>query len=349
MSTASERAGLVVGDLNVALDGRRVLSDLSWSLGASQLGVLLGPSGCGKTTLLRVIAGQVGAQPGGRVEVAGRDLTGVPAERRGIVLVSQTTRLFPHLDVARNIGYGLRVRGVAAATRRRRVADLLDLVGLPDLGARDPQTLSGGQAQRVALARALAIEPEVLLLDEPFAQLDPDTRSEMHNLVRSVQREVGTTTLCVTHDRQEALVLADTLAVMLRGTIVAAGVPADLMIRPPDPEVARFLGAVNAVAGHATDGRVSLPGVRADLRVEATGPGVLLLRPESVALRPAPDTEAVSASVHSSTYRGTHQEVLVDLPGGNRLVAHTDLGRTWVHGDRVVVDVLPEHGTWSPT
>lgn len=340
--------GLLFEDISVAFGDQTVLDRASWSIPAGDLGVLLGPSGSGKSSLLRVIAGLHDPGPDGKVITAGKDLRAVEPEGRGIILVSQTTRLFPHLDVARNIGFGLRMQGVPATARRERVAALLELVGLPGFGERAPRTLSGGQAQRVALARALVVEPAVLLLDEPFAQLDPDTRSEMHDVLRTAQREFRTTTLCVTHDRQEAIALADTMAVMLGGRIAAHGQPRDLMINPPRRDVAQFLGALNVVSGQVQSGQVIIPGVQLSRPEPAPGPGTLVLRPESVVVTSPPGTTPTDPEVTEVTYRGTHHDVLVALPSGDHLVAHLPLSETCTVGDRVRVRIVDGHGTWFP-
>lgn len=225
--------------------GRRfggfALQGVSLTLPAGAYGVLLGPSGSGKSLLLQTIAG-LHAPETGTVAIAGREVTRIPAERRGVGLVFQQSSLFPHYDIRGNIQYGLEVRRLPAAERRRRVEEMVELLGLNAIVSRPVATLSGGEGQRVALARALAIRPSLLLLDEPLSLVDTNGRRELREVLRRVHRELGLTTLHVTHDREEALALGDRCAVMLHGAVVQSGPMAEVMERPASPEVAHFLG-----------------------------------------------------------------------------------------------------------
>ncbi len=268
------------GTAGPALDG------VDLEMAAGQLTVLVGPSGCGKSTLLRVIAGLIGPDAG-VVRFDGAAMDGVAPEARGAVMVAQGGLLFPHMSVAENVGFGLRMRGVAQAEIAARVAAVLDLVQLGGFGARRPAALSGGQAQRVALARALVVQPRVLLLDEPLSSLDAHLRAEMRDLIRRLQRESAITTLMVTHDPAEATAMADRLALMMGGRIRQVGAPEAVYARPVNGDVARFFGAVTLVPGMAQGGvfdcalgKVALPeGVR-------EGAGQLVIRPEAVLLGP---------------------------------------------------------------
>ncbi|MDT0436546.1 ABC transporter ATP-binding protein [Streptomyces doudnae] len=267
--------------------------DLSVERG-SMLAVL-GPSGCGKSTTLRMIAGLI-EPTAGRVLVDGRDITGIPVHRRDMGMVFQSYALFPHLDVARNVAFGLEMRKVSRAERDRRVAEALDLVRLGHLAGRRIAQLSGGQQQRVALARALVVRPTLLLLDEPLSNLDAQLRGEMRDEIRRIQRETGITAVFVTHDQHEALSMADRVAVLARGRLEQVGSPEDVYERPGSRFVARFVGRANLVEGTVTgsDGErtvVELPGVG---RVPALGTGratgsraAVLLRPHRIALAPA--------------------------------------------------------------
>jgi ABC-type Fe3+/spermidine/putrescine transport system ATPase subunit len=263
-----------------------VLDGVDLDLADGQLTVLLGPSGCGKSTLLRVIAGLAVPDAGG-VRFDGVAMDGVAPEARGAVMVAQGGLLFPHMTVAENIGFGLRMRGIAQGAIAAQVAAVLEQVQLAGFGARRPAALSGGQAQRVALARALVVRPRVMLLDEPLSNLDVHLRADMRDLIRAVQRDSGTTTLMVTHDPAEATAMADHMALMLGGRIRQAGAPEAVYGRPVDVDVARFFGAVTLLPGLARDGvfvcalgQVALPdGVR-------EGPGQLVIRPGAVALGP---------------------------------------------------------------
>jgi putative spermidine/putrescine transport system ATP-binding protein len=225
----------------VALDG------LTLTLAPGELVALLGPSGCGKTTALRLVAGLEDAD-GGRVVVGDRDVTGLPANRRDVGMVFQAYSLFPHMTAHQNVAFGLRLRGVGGAERRRRAAEMLDLVGLATQANRYAHELSGGQQQRVALARALAIRPAVLLLDEPLSALDAKVRAQLRDEIRRVQLEVGITTLFVTHDQEEALAIADRVGVMREGRLEQLGTPTEVYARPATPFVAEFVGLTNRLA-----------------------------------------------------------------------------------------------------
>jgi putative spermidine/putrescine transport system ATP-binding protein len=222
-----------------------VVSDIHLSLEPGSFFALLGPSGSGKTTLLRLIGGYL-APMTGRISLAGHDVTALPPERRRVGMVFQNYALFPHLTARGNVAFGLEVRGVARAECRRRVDELLDLVGLvPDERDRRPGQLSGGQQQRVALARALAIEPALLLLDEPLSNLDRRLREQLRDELAALQRRTGVTTLLVTHDQEEALALADHVGILAHGRLVQIGTPRELYERPCCPFVASFLGEAN--------------------------------------------------------------------------------------------------------
>jgi spermidine/putrescine transport system ATP-binding protein len=242
----------------VALDG------VSLTIAAGEFFSLLGPSGCGKTTLLRMIGG-FDSPSEGRVRIDGQDMTGVPANRRPTNMVFQSYAIFPHLDVARNVAYGLARLGLGAAEERRRVGEALAMVRLEGLDSRRPSELSGGQRQRVALARALVMKPKVLLLDEPLSALDKKLREEMQVELRRLQKTVGITFVLVTHDQYEALSMSDRVAVMFGGRIAQVAPPQEIYQRPRTREVAGFLGGMNFLEGElvAADGRaarVRLPG-----------------------------------------------------------------------------------------
>ena len=229
---------------HVSFDGTRALDGVDLAVGDGELVVLLGPSGCGKTTLLRAASG---LQPldSGRIELDGRDLTGERPDQRGIGLMFQDEVLFPHFDVEGNVAFGLRMARVPLAERRRRVAEVLELVGLSGFEGRDVATLSGGEAQRVSLARALAPKPRVLLLDEPFGSLDRLLRERLINELRPVLDQVGVTAVHVTHDHHEAFALADRIAVMASGRLLRIGTPEEVWTDPRTAQVARFLGHTN--------------------------------------------------------------------------------------------------------
>ena len=222
--------------------------DVDLEIGAGELVALLGPSGCGKSTLLRIVAGFL-RQTSGRVLFDGAPVDHLPADRRGVGIVFQNYALFPHMTVRQNIAYGLECRGWPRARIAGRVDEMLDMVHMREHGARLPRQLSGGQQQRIALARCLAVDPKILLLDEPFGALDKNLRLDMQMEVKRLQRKYGITTILVTHDQEEALSMADRIAVMNRGAIEQIAAPADIYDRPATAFVNAFVGATNLLAG----------------------------------------------------------------------------------------------------
>ena len=241
-------SGLKVCGLTVRFDGVAAVDDVTVGLEPGHVLAVLGPSGSGKSTLLRAVAGLEQAEAG-EVRFDGQDLAGVPTHKRGFALMFQDGQLFPHQTVAGNVGYPLRLRGRSRAEVRSRVAELLDLVGLPGHGDRSPQTLSGGERQRVALARALAVQPRLLLLDEPLSALDRGLRERLAADLRDILTAAGTTALLVTHDQEEAFAVADRMAVMRAGRLVQSGSLAEVWNAPVDGQVAGFLGYATVLHG----------------------------------------------------------------------------------------------------
>jgi putative spermidine/putrescine transport system ATP-binding protein len=302
--------------------------------------VLLGPSGCGKTTALRILAG-LERQDAGTISVGGKDLSRVPANKRDMGMVFQAYSLFPHLTVLDNVAFGHKLRGRSRADRRQRAGDMLDMVGLGEHKARYANQLSGGQQQRVALARALAIEPAVLLLDEPLSALDAKVRVQLRDEIRRVQLDVGTTTLFVTHDQEEALAIADRVGVMNAGRLDQLAPPAELYASPATAFVGQFVGLSNRIRATVTDGTAEVLGVAVPvLPGSATGSGLALVRPES--LRVTADA-AGSASVAAVAFLGPVSRATLTLADGTLAVAQlpsseaADLGV----GQQVTVTVAP--------
>jgi putative spermidine/putrescine transport system ATP-binding protein len=279
------------------------VEDVTLDIPNGQFVCLLGPSGCGKTTLLRLIAG-LEEPSSGQVLVSGQDQTRVPTHKREFGMVFQSLALFPHLTVAENVAYPLAIRGVDRARRRKRAAELLDLVRLPDVSDRRIHQLSGGQRQRVAIARGLAIDPKVFLLDEPLSALDANLREHMQVELRQLQQRLGVTTVVVTHDQKEALTMADVLIVMDQGRVQQMGAPMDLYRDPANAFVAGFIGSTNLLPGRLTDGRLDLPGGTVELaegdRVKCEdGAAVLSVRPRTCA---SPTRACPPASPSSATW-----------------------------------------------
>ena len=298
---------------------RPTVDDLSLTVAQGSLTALLGPSGAGKSTVMRMIAGLTHPDAGD-IRLAGRSLLTLPPERRGVVLVFQNAPLFPHLTLAQNVGFGLRMRGLPAAAIKPQVAAMLERVQLADLGHRRPHQLSGGQAQRGALARALVLKPDLLLLDEPLSNLDPTLRDEMQALIRSLQRETGITTLIVTHDQAEAVVLADRIALILGGRLAQEASPADIFARPASTAVAQFFGGVNFLPGRVTGGAFACALGRLPLPPDqsagfADGPCTLTIRPEAMLIGPEGQAAALPATVTSLTFLGTQTRIGLVLNG----------------------------------
>jgi putative spermidine/putrescine transport system ATP-binding protein len=305
-----------LADLHKTFGSLHALDGLDLALEPGELIVLLGPSGCGKTTALRVLAGLEDADRG-QVLVNGRDITALPANRRDMGMVFQAYSLFPHLTALENVEFGLRLRGRPGGDRRSQATAMLELVGIGPLAARYPHQLSGGQQQRVALARALAIRPQVLLLDEPLSALDAKVRVQLRDEIKRIQTEVGTTTLFVTHDQEEALAVADRVGVMRAGRLEQLGTPAEVYLRPATPFVADFVGLSNRLPGRLDRDGVVVLGTRLPLLSPAgRGPEVTaLVRPESIEVLPDSDGPGRVLTV---SFLGPTSRVTVSV--GERLV-----------------------------
>ncbi len=298
---------------------QHALDGLSLEIAPGEMVVLLGPSGCGKTTALRILAGLDRADEG-RVLVGGRDMTRVPANKRDMGMVFQAYSLFPHMTVRDNVAFGLQLRGHDRERRLRRCREMLDLVGLSAFEDRYAHQLSGGQQQRVALARALAVEPSVLLLDEPLSALDAKVRVQLRDEIRRVQLDVGTTTLFVTHDQEEALAVADRVGVMREGRLDQIAPPVELYARPATRFVAEFVGLSNRL-GARVEGRDALVlGRRLPLLdgSVSSGAGQALVRPEAVTVS---ESGEPNARVVSVAFLGPFSRVQCRLDDGQVVVA----------------------------
>jgi putative spermidine/putrescine transport system ATP-binding protein len=346
--TDAETNYLVIENVSKSYGGTMALTPLNLSLQKGELVTLLGPSGCGKTTLLRIVAG-FNAPTTGRVLLAGRDLTPLPAAKRQMGMVFQAYSLFPNLTAQDNVRFGLKVSGVSAAESDRRLNTLFALIGLEEARTRYPHQLSGGQQQRVALARALAIEPQVLLLDEPLSALDAQVRLNLRDEIRRVQRETGTTTLFVTHDQEEALAISDRVVVMDRGRIAQLGTPEDIYRRPATPFVAEFVGTANGLDAAATgDDLIEVPGWSVPVRVEGArrfsrGERLrLYLRPEELRLSAEPAVGSLTGQVTDRRFLGSVTRLSVQV-GENTLMADLQGNEAAAHpvGEQVNISLSP--------
>jgi ABC-type Fe3+/spermidine/putrescine transport system ATPase subunit len=313
---------LVLDDLAVAYGGETVIRGLDLEVAEGELVSLLGPSGAGKTTVLKTVAGLL-APVRGDIRINGRSVRGLPPEKRSAVMVFQKPLLFPFMNVAQNVGFGLRMLAVAPAEARDRIRDILDLTQLTGLESRRVQAISGGQQQRVALARALVLKPSILLLDEPLSNLDANLRQQMRELIQDIQTETRVTTLLVTHDQSEALMLSHRIGLLLDGRLRQVGAPHDLFHRPADRAVAEFFGGCNFLTGRLREGifdcalgSFPAPGVIANgHRLTAT------IRPEDI-LVGADSDHPIPGRVRKTSFEGVATRLWVDC-GPVRLVVLT--------------------------
>jgi ABC-type Fe3+/spermidine/putrescine transport system ATPase subunit len=332
-------AALACAGLVVSPGGAPVLRGIDLAVPAGARASLVGPSGAGKTTLLRAIAGLTPVSEG-RIRLGDRDLAEVPPHRRRIAVVFQEPRLLPHLSVAENVAFPLRATGAGRVERRARARERLDEVGLGGLADRATTGLSGGEQQRVALARALSAEPELLLLDEPLAAVDPNRREGLRRLIVRLQEERGLTALVVTHDRAEAAELGESMALMLEGRIVQHGPPPDLFERPASAAVARFVGMGNLLRGTVEGGRLAIAG--ASVAVPGPdGPATLGIRPEHVVVD---DAAPLAGRVEEAVYAGTLVRLRLSV-GDLRIDAHVTPSAAPPVGAEIGVE-LPLERLW---
>lgn len=337
----------------------KALNDFNLDIKPGEMVVLLGGSGCGKSTALRALAGLEDIQAG-RILVGGQDVTGVPVNKRDMAMVFQAYSLFPHMTALQNVEFGLEIRGMNRVERRRTAMEKLELVGLADQAGKYTQHMSGGQQQRVALARALAVNPRVLLLDEPLSALDAKVRVQVRDEIRRIQLEAGTTTVFVTHDQEEALAIADRIGVMNHGRVEQIGVPRDLYMRPATEYVATFIGLTNRLPGASNGDEAVVFGQRVPLLPGSKrGDSVaILVRPENMMLAMAADSQShvgeharvsmvhflgslvrVDATISSGEYQrwngGEQLAVTVQLPA-NELPAGLGIGSEIVVTPRAI-------------
>jgi len=329
-----------------ASEGADAVQSLSLMVASQQIVALLGPSGSGKSTTLKMIAGLL-RPTAGEICFDGQDMSKVPAERRSAVMVFQNHLLFPHMSVGQNIGFGMKMRGAGRQAINERVAEMLELVQLPGIEKRRPGQLSGGQQQRVALARALVTQPKVLLLDEPLSNLDAHLRDEMRELIRSIQTRFGITTIFVTHDQEEAVVLADKVALLFEGQLHQYAQPSAFYERPATERVARFFGGVNFIPGKVTRNGVETPLGRfhaPHCEIEL-GQALLSIRPEAVEIdRESVQTDnTLSGVVESRVYMGRYARFKVAAAGHTiEVTTEPSLYHQFTEGDALRLYLPPE-------
>ena len=296
-------APLIVRGLGHVFGQHVALADVNLTIAPGEFIVLLGPSGCGKTTLLSILGGFI-TPTSGRVEIGGKDMTRVAPKDRPTTTMFQDYALFPHMTLRDNVAFGLRMRGMAAKPRAEKAIAMLDMVGLADRADQRPHQLSGGQRQRVALARALAVDPQVLLLDEPLGALDLKLRRQMQDELKSIQRRVGTTFIHVTHDQEEAMAIADRIVVMNQGRIADIGPPQDIYLRPKSLFSAAFMGEINLIPATPNGNSIDTPLGPLALAPISTRRQTLCLRPENIGL--SGDLALGPARLTDAAFFGTH-------------------------------------------
>lgn len=331
-------AALSIQSIDMKFGEVRALHAVDLEIRAGEVIVLLGPSGCGKTTLLSILGGFL--QPtSGKVMIGGRDMTHVAPKDRPTTTMFQDYALFPHMSLIDNVAFGLRMRGVGKKERHRRAGELLALVGLPDAGHRRPHELSGGQRQRVALARALAVDPDVLLLDEPLGALDLKLRRQMQDELKAIQRRVGTTFIHVTHDQEEAMALADRIVVMNAGRIEDVGAPQHIYLQPRTLFSAAFMGEINRIDGQGTDVGLETPLGR--LPLAANGKTALLIRPEAIG--GSGDLALGPATLVDAAFFGTHHRCHYAPLSAPELIIVAHLPQSAVPVEGSVTELYADH------
>ena len=321
--------------------------DLSLVAESGSLTALLGPSGCGKTTTMKMIAGLL-EPTAGDILFDGSSILSLSPERRGAVMVFQNHLLFPYMSVSQNVGFGLKMRHLDRATIDQRVSEMLELVRLPGMEERRPSELSGGQQQRVALARALIVQPKLLLLDEPLSNLDAHLRFEMRDLIRDIQRDLGITTVLVTHDQEEAVVLADRIALIFDGKLQQVDEPMAFYERPHSRRIAAFFGGVNFFPGRQNSRHFDclLGRFGTSQAAPAESDGLLSIRPEDIRIVETADANCCSGTILSQVYVGTHARLKVSVGDQEvHVVAEASTMKTISQGDGITLH-FPEEKIW---
>lgn len=327
---------ITLKNIEKSFDKVKVLNNINFEVPEGKVVSLLGPSGCGKTTSLKIIAGLISPDKG-EIFIGDKAITNVPVEKRGTVIVFQDYLLFPHLNVEENIGFGLKMAKVEKKNISIQVERMLDLVQLKGYNKKYPHELSGGQQQRVALARALAIEPKVLLLDEPFSNLDTKLREDMREFTLEIQKKLNITTILVTHDKEEALMSSNKIAIMLNGEIKQFGTPEELYERPNSIEVADFFGEKNYICCKVIDGRFISEILSFPTKIEDIKSGKAMIKPEDIKIYPQ-GIKGLEGIIISTKYAGNRVYYTL-LVKGIELKAISESSKIYTVGDRVSLDV----------
>ena len=302
---------LILDNISAGYRGQPIISELSLAVKEGEMVAILGPSGEGKTTILKTIAGLLPPLEG-HIQINGLVVNSIAAEKRDVVLVFQKPLLFPFLNVRDNIGFGLRMQGIRGKQAAMKIAEMVELTGLQGLERRKVHQLSGGQQQRVALARGLVLRPSILLLDEPLSNLDADLRQQMRELIQHIRKQTGVTTLFVTHDQGEALMLSDRIALLLQGRLRQLGTPHELFYQPQDAEVASFFGCPNLLEGSIqnntfSSGQIHIPVVSAN-RSQCTA----VIRPEKIDIARGDRPDAITGTVTSISFEGVYTRLGIE-------------------------------------
>lgn len=328
-------------NISVSFDGQKILNNINLQIHDGEFVTLLGPSGCGKTTTLRIIAGFL-EQDSGDVIFEGKNINGVPAYKRQVNTIFQRYALFPHLNVYENIAFGLRLKKMKEDDIKQKVKEMLELVNLKGFGSRNIDSLSGGQQQRVAIARALAVDPRVVLLDEPLGALDLKLRKDMQVELKNIQQKLGITFIYVTHDQEEALSMSDTVVVMNNGEIQHIGTPLDVYNEPANAFVADFIGESNILDGvMREDFHVEFSGMRfqcVDKGFQKDEPVDVVIRPEDIDVVEA-GKGMLQGEVTSVTFKGVHYEIIVDVDNFKWMIQTTQKASV---GDIIGISIKPD-------
>ncbi len=322
-------------------DGTRALEPLSLEIAGGETLVFLGPSGCGKTTTLRIIAGLEQPDIGGQVLFGDSDVTALPIEARHVGMVFQSYALFPNMNVEQNVAYGLKVRKLAKPEISRRVLEMLEMMHITELKDRTIDQLSGGQRQRVALARAIAVQPQVLLLDEPLTALDALLRERLRVDINALLRRLGITAIYVTHDQAEAMALGDRIVVMSHGRVAQIGSPRDIYFRPATQFVADFIGTMNRINGVINNGHLETSAGRLPWTGNGSGEIEVLFRPEDAAIVPT-DEAQLRGTIHSSFFLGDKTRLIVGGIGTHTLIIDTSDRHQFKEGEVIGLTINPD-------